>query len=155
MERVAQVGIAIGVLGLIITIMGLFPGVTGVAPTPAIGIVQMLAILVGFCLLIFGALLYAKITFYIDIQSNLAQQIGTRLALTGLLFAALCGLADIVGFGSHTRALAVDVFIGPLQAIGMVGNFVLAALGVFLYVMAGDSTQSGNSDDSMTKPDEN
>jgi uncharacterized membrane protein len=142
MARVAQFGIALGALGIVLTLMGLFPGVTGVNATPAIGIVQISAILVGFSLLIFGALIYVKFTFYVNIPSTLAQQISTRLAMTGLLFAALTGLADIFGFGSHTRALAVDAFIGPLQAVGVIGSFLLAAFGVLLYAMMGPSDEN-------------
>ncbi|HEX2619012.1 MAG TPA: hypothetical protein VHL11_02665 [Phototrophicaceae bacterium] len=142
MARLAQLGIALGLLGIILTLMGLFPGVTGVKPTPTIGIVQLAAILTGFALLILGALLYVKVTFYPGIPSNLLQQIGTRLALTGLLFAALSGLADILGFGSHTRAAAADAFIGPLQAVGVIGSFLVSALGVLLYVMSGPEDEN-------------
>lgn len=137
MARIAQLGIALGALGMMLTIMGLFPGITGIDPTPSIGIVQIMAILTGFTLVIFGALLYVKFTFYPNTPSNLAQQVGTRLALTGLVFAALSGLADISGFGSHTRSLAVDVFLGPLQAVGVIGNFILSAIGVLIYAMTG------------------
>lgn len=142
MARVAQFGIAIGALGMMLTLMGLFPGVTGIDATPSIGIVQITAILIGFSLVIFGALFYVKFTFYPTILSNLSQQISTRLALTGLLFAALAGLADVFGFGSHTRALAVDAFIGPLQAVGVIGNFLLASLGVLLYAMTGPNDEN-------------
>jgi uncharacterized membrane protein len=142
MARVAQFGIAIGALGMTLTLMGLFPGVTGINATPSIGIVQITAILMGFALLIFGALIYVKFTFYVNTPSNLAQNVSTRLALTGLLFAALTGLADIFGFGSHTRAAAADAFIGPLQAVGVIGSFLLAALGVLLYAMTGPSHEN-------------
>lgn len=137
MTRIAQPAIALVALGVILTLMGLFPGVTGLQSTVSIGIVQLTAMLIGFSLMIFGALLYVKFTFYPTTPSNLLQQIGTRLALTGLLFAALSGLADILGFGSHTAAATVDAFIGPLQAVGVVGSFVLAAMGVLLYAMSG------------------
>ncbi len=137
MTRIAQPAIALVALGVILTLMGLFPGVTGLQSTVSIGIVQLTAMLIGFTLMIFGALLYVKFTFYPTTPSNLLQQIGTRLALTGLLFAALSGLADILGFGSHTAAATVDAFIGPLQAVGVIGNFVLAAMGVLLYAMSG------------------
>lgn len=137
MTRIAQPAIALVALGAILTLMGLFPGVTGLQSTVSIGIVQLTAMLIGFTLMIFGALLYVKFTFYPTTPSNLLQQIGTRLALTGLLFAALSGLADILGFGSHTAAATVDAFIGPLQAVGVIGNFVLAAMGVLLYAMSG------------------
>jgi hypothetical protein len=139
MVRIAQVGIALGALGMIMTLMGLFPGSTGVDPTPRIGILQMMFILLGFTFLILGALLYAKFTFYPTTPSTLIQQIATRLALTGILFAALSGMADILGFGTHTRAAAADVFIGPLQAVGVIGNFLLSSFGVLLYALNGES----------------
>jgi hypothetical protein len=94
-------------------------------------------ILTGFSLLILGALIYAKFTFYPNTPSNLAQQIGTRLALTGLVFAALSGLADVLGFGSHSLEFSADVFIGPLQAVGIIGNFVLSSVGVLIYTLSG------------------
>lgn len=142
MARVAQLGIALGSLGAIVALMGLFPGVTGLDPTPNIGIVQILALLVGFALLVFGALIYAKFTFYPGRPSNLTQQIGTRLALTGLVFAALSGMADVLGFGSHTTLQASEVFIGPLQAAGIIGNFFVSSLGVLIFTLAGTSTDN-------------
>ena len=112
MWRFAQVGIALGALGAMICLMGLFPSVTGAEPTVGIGLVQVAMILFGYSLLILGALTYVKYTFYLDVPATLSQQIGTRLALTGLLFAALAGLADILGFGTHIRDGANDIFFG-------------------------------------------
>ncbi len=137
MWRFAQVGIALGALGVMICFMGLFPGVTGAAPTVGIGIVQVAMVLFGYALLIFGALIYVKFTFYLGVPSTLLQQIGTRLALTGILFAALTGLADILGFGSHIRDNVTDIFFGQLQMVGILASFALSSLGVTLYVMAG------------------
>lgn len=139
MARIAQIGIALGALGIILGLMGLFPGVTGVTPTPNIGIVQIIALIAGFMLLILGALIYVKFTFFINTPSNLTQQIGTRLALTGLVFALLAGLADVLGFGSHFRTVEQDVYlIGPLQAAGVIGSFLLASMGVLIYAIAGN-----------------
>lgn len=137
MARVAQFGIALGTLGIMLTLMGLFPGVTGVAPTYGIGIIQIFAILTGFGLLITGGLIYVKFTFYASIPANLAQQIGIRLALTGLVFAGLAGLADVVGFGSHVRGEGVDILLGPLQAAGLIGSFVVSSIGVLIYALTG------------------
>ena len=50
MGRLAQVGIALGVLGVVLTFMGLFPGVTGLDPAAGIGLVQIFIILTGFTL---------------------------------------------------------------------------------------------------------
>ncbi len=136
MARVAQFGIALGTLGIMLALMGLFPGVTGIAPTYGIGIIQIFAILTGFGLLIIGGLIYVKFTFYASKPANLAQQIGVRLALTGLVFAGLAGLADVVGFGSHGGP-GGDILLGPLQATGLIGSFVVASIGVLIYALAG------------------
>jgi hypothetical protein len=137
MVRVAQLGIALGALGAMLAFMGLFPGVTGLAPTAGIGIVQIFAILLGFSLLIAGALIYVKFTFYSASSSNLAQQIGTRLAMTGLVMAAMTGMADVLGFGSHGSTLNGTILLGPLQAVGMLVSYAVSSLGVLIYAVAG------------------
>ena len=137
MWRFAQVGIALGALGVMLCLMGLFPGVTGAEPTAGIGLVQVIMVLIGYSLLIMGALVYLKYTFYLDVPATLVQQIGTRLALTGILFAALSGLADIFGFGTHIRDDVVDIFFGQLQMVGILASFGMSSLGVLIYVLAG------------------
>lgn len=137
MWRFAQVGIALGALGIMICFMGLFPGVTGAEPTIGIGIVQVIMVLFGYALLIFGALIYIKFTFYLGVPSTLVQQIAIRLALTGILFAALAGLADIMGFGSHIRDDVTDIFFGQWQMVGILASFAISSAGVLLYVIAG------------------
>jgi hypothetical protein len=137
MPRVAQFGIALGALGMVLTLMGLFPGVTGIVQAGGFGIMQISAILVGFLLLILGALIYVKFTFYPHQAANLAQQIGVRLALTGLLFAAMSGYADILGFGSHLKLRGSDIFLGGLQAVGVIGSFMIASIGVVIYAISG------------------
>ncbi len=137
MARLAQIGIALGALGIQLTMMGLFPGVTGLPPTVGIGVVQVTMILVGFALLIFGALIYTKFTFYAGKESTLIQQIGVRLALTGLVFAAMSGLADFLGFGTHIRTIESDIFLGPWQALGLIGSFVISSIGVLIYAVTG------------------
>lgn len=137
MWRFAQVGIALGALGVMLCFMGLFPGVTGAPPTPGIGIVQVIMVLFGYALLVFGALIYGKFTFYLSVPSSLVQQIGIRLSLTGILFAALAGLADILGFGSHVRNEIIDIFFGEWQMVGILASFALSSIGVLIYVVAG------------------
>lgn len=137
MWRFAQVGIALGALGVMICLMGLFPGVTGAVPTAGIGLIQVTMVITGYSLLILGALTYLKYTFYLEVPATLSQQVGMRLALTGLLFAAFAGLADILGFGSHIRDDAGDIFLGQLQMIGILASFGLSSLGVLVYVLAG------------------
>lgn len=137
MWRFSQVGIALGALGGMICFMGLFPGVTGAVPTIGIGLVQVVMVLIGYTLLILGALTYLKFTFFLDVPTNLVQNIGTRLALTGILFATLSGMADILGFGTHIRDDASDLYFGQLQMIGILASFGLSSFGVLVYVLAG------------------
>lgn len=139
MWRFSQVGIALGALGGMICFMGLFPGVTGAVPTVGIGLVQVVMVLIGYTLLILGALTYLKFTFFLDVSANLVQSIGTRLALTGILFAALAGLADILGFGSHIRDDTSELLFGQLQMIGILASYGLSSFGVLVYVLAGAS----------------
>ncbi len=137
MWRFSQVGIALGALGGMICFMGLFPGVTGAEPTVGIGLVQVVMVLIGYTLLILGALTYLKFTFFLEAPANLVQNIGTRLALTGILFATLSGMADILGFGTHIRDGAGDLYFGQLQMIGILASFGLSSFGVLVYVLAG------------------
>ncbi len=139
MWRFAQVGIALGALGAMICFMGLFPGVTGAATTVGIGLVQVAMMLIGYTLLILGALTYLKFTFFLDVPATLVQQIGRRLALTGILFAALAGLADILGFGTHIRDESGQFYFGQLQMIGILASFGFSSFGVLVYVLAGVS----------------
>jgi hypothetical protein len=139
MVRVGQIGIALGVLGIVLAFMGLFPGMTGLQPTPGIGAIQLVTMLVGFSLLIAGAFIYVKYTFYTHDRSTLSQQIALRLSMTGLLFAGMAALADILGFGSNVRNATEDIFFGSWQAGGLIGGFLVASLGVLIYAITGPS----------------
>jgi hypothetical protein len=142
MMRVGQIGIALGALGMVLALMGLFPALTGLPPTPGIGAIQLVTILTGFSLLIAGAFIYAKYNFYAACPSNLSQQIALRLSMTGLLFAAMAAMADVLGFGTNLRTETSDIFFGPLQAAGLIGGFLVASLGVLLYALTGPQEPS-------------
>jgi hypothetical protein len=62
---------------------------------------------------------------------TLLQDIGIRMGLTGIVFAAAATLADSMGFGSHITA--DGPLFGWLQAAGMVFGFAVAAIGVLVY----------------------
>ena len=143
MARVAQIGIAVGALGAMLMLMALFPGMTGRPPTPGLGPVQMFGFLTGFSWLVAGALFYVKFTFYVDVKSNLAQQIGTRLVFTGLVLAALAGFPDSLGFGSHGASTGDVEHFGYLQTTGTLGSYFLACIGVLVYALAGSEAPEG------------
>jgi hypothetical protein len=138
MTGIAQIGIAIGVLGLMLASLGLFPGLTGVTPMAGFGMIQFTAVLSGFAFLTLGALIYAKFTLYPGRPANLAQQIAVRLTLTGLVVAALAGFSDFLGFGSHLPNGVSSVYLGEIQIIGALFAFIGAFAGVFIYALAGE-----------------
>jgi hypothetical protein len=141
MVRLAQLGIAIGALGVILTFMGLFPGVMGIRPALGVGIVQIFMILGGFTLLVLGAVLYVKFSFFVGKAHTLAQQIGLRLAMTGLMVSGLIGLADTLGFGSHLRGEG-EPYFGVLQGVGIIAGFTVASIGVVIFAVTGDPNDS-------------
>lgn len=143
----AQIGIALGALGAVLALMGMFPGVTGLDATAGIGMLQIVVILFGFVLLIGGALLYVQGAFYPGVQHNLAQQIAVRLSATGLLFGGIAGLGDLLGFGSHPPGLTDGPFLGYWQAAGLIGGFVIASLGVVLFALLGPSPDGNGAGD--------
>ena len=118
--------------------IGLFPGITGAEPKSGIGILQVIIILMGMMLIVSGSTILIKASLYSDAPANLMQRIAVRLSLTGLLFSASVGLADVLGYGSNPT-IDENVFpiLGPYQAWGMVIGFGIAALGVLVFGVAG------------------
>src|SRR5215467_13116382 len=139
MGKLSQVGIAVGALGGVIVLIGLFPSVTGLEAASGVGILQIVTILVGFATLILGVYIYVQSTYYEGVKHNLAQQIGVRLSMTGLVIAAASGLADVLGFGSHPPGLDQRPVMGIWQTVGILAGFMLASLGVIIFALMGDS----------------
>lgn len=139
----AQFGIALSTLGAVLALMGMFPGVSGLDATPGIGVLQIVMILSGFTLLISGALLYVQGAFYPRVKHNLAQQVAVRLSATGLLFAGIAGMGDLLGFGSHPPLITDGPYLGYWQALGLIGGFVVSSLGVVLFALTGPGGDNG------------
>ncbi|MBW4437026.1 MAG: hypothetical protein KME04_07815 [Pleurocapsa minor GSE-CHR-MK-17-07R] len=133
----AQIGIALGALGVVISFMGLFPGITGISTGTGIGSVQFASVLMGFALLSLGGFVYAKFTLYAGRASTFVQQIGIRLMLTGIVLAAMTGFADVLGFGSHTPTPDSPAYFGTVQAVLVLIFLIMALLGIFVYAISG------------------
>jgi hypothetical protein len=138
MGKLTQAGIITAILGAVVTFIGLFPGVVGLEVLPGIGLLQLIIVLIGMGLLFFGAYVFAQNVYYPGVRHNLAQQIGTRLSMTGLVIAVASGLSDILGFGSHPPIPPVQrPFLGSWQTAGLIGGFVLASFGLIIFVLLG------------------
>jgi protein-S-isoprenylcysteine O-methyltransferase Ste14 len=136
-EHIGQVAILIGAMGLMLVLIGFFPSITGVEPKSGVGVLQILIIILGLALLIIAALVFVKVSFYPESQRNLAQDIAIRLSLTGLLMSGAAGLADVLGFGSHSPGVEENLpYLGPWQAAGIAIGFAVASLGVLIFAWA-------------------
>jgi RimJ/RimL family protein N-acetyltransferase len=137
-QQLVQFGILVATLGVILGLIGLYPGVTGVEPKSGIGILQIIILLFGMTLVIVGAMIFVKVGFYPTAPSNLAQRIAIRLSFTGLLFSAAVGLSDVLGYGSNPpNGDESFPILGIYQVAGLVIGFVVALFGVVLFLVAG------------------
>jgi len=149
MERYTEASITISVLGVVVTLIGLFPGIVGLEAAPGVGVLQVIVILGGFSLLFLGAYIFVHQAFYKGTKRTLAQDIGIRLTLTGLVIAAAAGLADVLGFGSHPPTPSTRPLLGKIQAVVFVGGFLVASSGVVFYALFGprEAPPSDEADD--------
>jgi hypothetical protein len=154
MEKYGQISITIGALGIVIVLIGLFPGIVGLEATAGVGVLQILVILLGFTILFTSAYVFVKQTFYPGLPTTLAQDIGLRLTLTGLVIAAAAGLADVLGFGSHPSTATSRPLMGRLQALAFISNILIASAGVLIFALFGpqDTDQPAADDEAPAIP---
>ncbi|MHB8626743.1 MAG: hypothetical protein ACYDBJ_04745 [Aggregatilineales bacterium] len=145
-------GIAVGALGVMLTLIGLFPTITGIDPSPGFGIVQTVTVLAGLTTLVIGALVFVQTAYYPRQPHTLAQEIAVRLSLTGLLIMIASGLADVLGYGSNPPGPESRPTLGPYQTAGLIGGFLIAALGVLIFALTGPHTPPPPSPDDETHP---
>jgi RimJ/RimL family protein N-acetyltransferase len=137
-QQLLQFGILVITLGIVLCLIGLYPGITGVEPKSGIGILQIFIILGGLSLIIYGGFVFVKVVFYSAESDSLTQRIAMRLSMTGLLFSVAAGLSDVLGYGSNPPVGEdASPILGWFQSGGIVFGFIAASLGVLLYVMAG------------------
>jgi hypothetical protein len=130
-SRLARAGVATVVGGFFIFVIGVFPDLIQLGLTPGIGIIQIFTFLLGISLMTLGAYMHAYATRHRALAPRLREEVGVRLMATGVVVAWACGLADVLGFGSHFGGLEPFLF-GPLQAEG-VGLGVLITVGGILF----------------------
>ncbi|MCP4359253.1 MAG: hypothetical protein GY796_14665 [Chloroflexi bacterium] len=121
------------VLGLLLVIIALGADYFGLNLTPGFGMVQMFQLLVGLTCLTLAAFLYLQSLRPANAPSSLQADIGTRLAATGLVFAYVIGLADLIGIGTHVNPRFERPFAGPFQLGGLIVAVVMIVVGLVLY----------------------
>ncbi len=120
-------------LGIILCIISLGAELIGIDLTPGFGMVQMFQLLVGITFLTIAAFIYLKQLRPNGTPRSLQADIGVRLAATGLVFAYVTGLSDLLGIGTHVEPSFERPFVGPLQLGGLALGVLSIIIGLLLY----------------------
>lgn len=120
-------------LGIILCIISLGAEMIGIDITPGFGIVQMVQLLLGITFLTLAGFTYLKQLRPDGTPRSLQADIGVRLAATGLVFAYVTGLSDLIGIGTHVEPSFERPFVGPLQLGGLGLGVLSIIIGLLLY----------------------
>lgn len=119
-------------IGLILIMLSLGAEFIGLDITPGFGMVQMFQLLVGLTALTLSLFMYIKSLRH-DTPRSLQADIGVRLAATGLVFAYVSGLSDLISIGTHVEPQFERPFVGPLQLGGLALAVFVIIVGLALY----------------------
>ncbi len=119
----------LGLIGLILFLIGINPGMFYLDRSEAVGFLQIGLWCAGLSLFMMS--LYFVIRIYRNgCQPSLLADVGVRLAATGLVLSVSASYADYLGIGSHTRDM---LSFGPLQVIGLAVGILISLIGMALY----------------------
>ena len=127
------------VIGTALSLISLGAELLGLDLTPGFGMVQMAQLLVGLTFLTLAAFVHARLNHRRHAPRSLQADIGVRLAATGLVFAYVAGLSDLLGIGTHVEPHFVRPFVGPLQMGGIALGILSIIAGILLYYTSRDS----------------
>ena len=124
-------GLVVVLLGLLVFILGINPGMFGVDRSPVVGFVQIAVFLVGLAMMCLGGYIVLN-TLWNGSEKTIAADIGYRMVATGYVLAVTSGMADVFGFGTQTFP---DIpYFGPWQAAGVMAGEMVIALGFMLLI---------------------
>lgn len=120
-------------IGNVLSILSLAAEILGLDLTPGFGIVQMIQLLLGITFLTFAGFLHVASLRPAGTPRSLQADIGIRFAATGLVFAYVSGLSDLIGIGTHIEPNFERPYVGPLQLGGIVLGIIAITTGLLLY----------------------
>jgi len=126
-----RVGMFITILGFLIFLLGVDPGIFGADRSPVTGFLQIAVFLSGLAMICIGGYL-SLISLWNGREKSIAADIGLRLVSTGYVIAVASGMADIFGFG--TQPLPNIPYFGWWQALGVMIGEITIALGFILMI---------------------
>ena len=147
-RKIVTIGLLL--IGIILVAMSLAAEFLGVDITPGFGVVQIFQLLLGITCLTLGIFI-AISKKRRGAPKSLQADIGARLAATGLVFAYITGLSDLVSIGTHVQPRFERPFVGPLQLGGIVLSVLVVIAGILLYYTSrGSDDRDKSSMDFMT-----
>jgi hypothetical protein len=126
-----RLGVGVTILGLVLYLLGVDPGMFGMDRSPVMGFVQISVLLIGLAFMCLGGYITLN-ALWNGSQKSILADIGLRMVATGYLIAVASGMADILGFGNHPFPRIP--YFGPLQAIGVIIGEVAIALGFLMII---------------------
>jgi len=130
-------------IGIIFITLSLGAEFLGLDLTPGFGMVQMFQLLVGITALTLALFLYIN-ALRQETARSLQADIGVRLAATGLVFAYVTGLADLLHIGTHVTPQFERPFVGPLQLGGLALAVLVIVVGLTLYYTSRGTRQKSS-----------
>lgn len=126
-----RLGLLVTILGYILYLLGVDPGIFGLDRSPVTGFLQIATFLVGLAFMCIGGYIGLN-ALWNGVQKTIAADIGLRLVATGYVVAVATSMADIFGFGS--QKLPNIPYFGPWQAVGFMISEAVIALGFILII---------------------
>ena len=124
-------GLIILLIGYLIFLLGVIPGLFGLDRSPVMGFVQIAVFLVGLAMICLGGYICLN-SLWNGMEKTIAAEIGFRLVSTGYVIAVISGMADVFGFGTHTFPKVP--YFGPLQGIGVIVAESIVVIGFILLI---------------------
>ncbi|MBN1537988.1 MAG: hypothetical protein JW908_14725 [Anaerolineales bacterium] len=126
-----RLGLVTTILGLVIFILGINPGIFMLDRSPVVGFVQIAVFLVGLAMICIGGYIGLN-ALWNGSQKSILADIGLRMVSTGYVIAVASGMADVFGFGTHN--FPQIPYFGPLQAIGVMIGEVIISIGLAMLI---------------------
>ena len=101
--------------------------------TTGFGVLQMSLLLLGVTFLTIGGILHLNSLRQTNSPPSLQASIGLRLVATGLVFAFVTGLSDILQIATHVFPRFERPAIGYIQWFGFVVALLMVSGGMLLY----------------------
>ncbi len=126
-----RLGLATTILGFVIFLLGVNPGMFLLDRSPIVGFVQIAVFLVGLAMICLGGYIGLN-ALWNGSQKSIIADIGLRMVSTGYVIAVASGMADVFGFGTHN--FPQIPYFGPLQAIGVMIGEIIITIGLIMLI---------------------